>query len=408
MTHHHFQLPNGLTIVGEHSPNALSVALGFFVKTGARDEIADVSGVSHFLEHMMFKGSDKRTPEEVNRDFDALGARYNAFTSEEETVFYGAVLPERGAQLLEILADIMRPALRASDFETEKKVILEEIAMYRDRPISVLFDLLKTRFYNGHALGHSVLGSETSIANLSLEQMKAYFEQRYAANNTTLVVVGNYDWDEIRREAQRWCGDWTSFEAPRRHEPLRPSDGLWLETNRELNRVHIGLMGPGFSTQEAHRWPASVACAALGAGLGSRLYWALVHPGIAEAAQIGHDAQDGIGAFYGVVVATPENAPRALEIYRSEVEKACVEGLSIEEVERAKRRLASSVTLGAETPMGRLRAIGFDWLYRREQVGPDETLERLLCVTAEQVNTVLATRPFAEPAIVALGPIEAL
>src|SRR6059058_3107450 len=137
MPFHHHVLPNGLTIIGETSPSARSAAVGFFVRTGARDEGPDVSGVTHFLEHMVFKGTERRTALDVNRDFDRIGADYNAFTSEENTVFHAALLPEYLPQAVDILADILRPSLRADDFDMEKNVILEEIGMYDDMPAFV-------------------------------------------------------------------------------------------------------------------------------------------------------------------------------------------------------------------------------------------------------------------------------
>ncbi len=157
-------LPNGLEIVGEHNPAAQSIALGFFTRTGSRDETPEISGVSHFLEHMMFKGTESRSAADVNREFDEMGANYNAFTSEENTVYYGAVLPEFQSQLLGLLGDMLRPSLRQDDFNTEKKVILEEIAMYKDRPHFTLFDLARETYHHGHSLGNSVLGSTESIS----------------------------------------------------------------------------------------------------------------------------------------------------------------------------------------------------------------------------------------------------
>src|SRR5256885_2890839 len=140
MPFHHPVLPNGLTIIGETSPSARSAAVGFFVRTGSRDETPEVSGVSHFLEHMVFKGTPNRTALDVNQDFDRIGAHYNAFTSEENTVFYAAILPEYLPEAVDILADILRPSLRGEDFELEKKVIIEEIGMYEDQPMWAAHD----------------------------------------------------------------------------------------------------------------------------------------------------------------------------------------------------------------------------------------------------------------------------
>src|SRR6516225_3464365 len=153
-------------MIGETSPSARSVALGFFVRTGARDETTDVSGVTHFLEHMVFKGTPRRTALDVNRDFDRIGAQYNAFTSEENTVFYAAVLPEYLPQTVDILSDILRPSLRDDDFDMEKKVIIEEIGMYEDQPMSSAFDQARHLYFGEHPLGQSILGTKETVGGL--------------------------------------------------------------------------------------------------------------------------------------------------------------------------------------------------------------------------------------------------
>src|SRR4051794_17129100 len=175
MPFHSHKLPNGLQIIGETSPSARSAALGFFVRTGARDETSAESGVTHFLEHMVFKGTPHRSAFDVNRDFDRIGADYNAFTSEENTVFHAAVLPEYLPQAVDILADILRPSLRKEDFDMEKQVIIEEINMYEDQPMWSAYDHAKRLFFAQHRLGNSILGTPQSITSLSREQMEAYF-----------------------------------------------------------------------------------------------------------------------------------------------------------------------------------------------------------------------------------------
>src|SRR5687768_10605119 len=170
MTFHQHTLPNGLQLIGETSPAAKSVALGFFVRTGARDETPDVSGVTHFLEHMVFKGTPRRTALDVNRDFDRIGANYNAFTSEENTVFYAAILPEYLPQAADVLADILRPSLRTEDFDMEKKVIIEEIGMYDDQPMWSAYDRARKLYFAQHPLGNSVLGTAETITALTRDQ----------------------------------------------------------------------------------------------------------------------------------------------------------------------------------------------------------------------------------------------
>src|SRR5262245_42632464 len=188
MAFHTHVLKNGLRIIAETIPSARSTAIGFFVRTGSRDETAEVSGVSHFLEHMVFKGTPRRTALEVNIDFDKIGANYNAFTSEENTVFYAGILPEYLPQAVDILADILRPSLRGEDFDMEKKVIIEEIGMYDDQPNWCAYDYAKKAFFNGHPLGNSVLGTVGSITALQRDQMQAYYDRRYVAPNITVAA----------------------------------------------------------------------------------------------------------------------------------------------------------------------------------------------------------------------------
>ena len=192
MPFHSHVLANGLQIIGETGPSARSVALGFFVRTGARDETPEVSGVTHFLEHMVFKGTPRRTALDVNRDFDRIGAHYNAFTSEENTVFYAAILPEYLPQAVDILADILRPSLRDDDFEMEKNVIIEEIGMYEDQPMWSAYDQAKRAYFADHPLANSILGTVESIRGLRREQMHEYFSRRYVAPNITVVAAGHF------------------------------------------------------------------------------------------------------------------------------------------------------------------------------------------------------------------------
>src|SRR4051795_4581305 len=189
-------LDNGLEVLAECNGDAHSCALGFFVKTGARDETDPVSGVSHFLEHMVFKGTPRRSSLDVNREFDAIGANYNAFTSEENTVFYAAVLPEYLPRAVDILADILRPSLRGEDFDMEKKVIIEEIGMYDDQPMWCAYDNAKKAFFADHPLGNSILGTKESITALTREQMQNYYDRRYVAPNITVSIAGNFNWDD--------------------------------------------------------------------------------------------------------------------------------------------------------------------------------------------------------------------
>ena len=198
-------LDNGLKIIGEVNPSAKSVAVGFFVRTGSRDETAQINGVSHFLEHMVFKGTERLGPLEVNAAFDRTGAQFNAFTSEENTVYYAAILPEYLLDVTELWIELMRPALRDDDFDIEKNVIKEEIAMYKDLPSFDVMDRCRSLHFGGHPCGNSVLGSEQSIDALSAGQMRDYFARRYAPANMMLACSGNFEWESLCATIQSGC-----------------------------------------------------------------------------------------------------------------------------------------------------------------------------------------------------------
>ncbi|CAA9297592.1 MAG: hypothetical protein AVDCRST_MAG93-4370, partial [uncultured Chloroflexia bacterium] len=340
-------LSNGLEIVGEHNPAAKSIALGFFARTGSRDETPNVAGVSHFLEHMMFKGTERRSAADVNREFDEMGANYNAFTNEENTVYYGAVLPEFQSQLLGLFGDMLRPSLRQDDFDTEKKVILEEIAMYQDRPRFTLFDLARETYHHGHPLGNSVLGSTESISALERDQMMTYFEHRYAPNNVTLVLTGNYDWEAAIADAERHCGHWVPSDAPRTlsRPDVFPQERMVVDAKRD--RLYICAVAPAPAAQDDERFVAEVISEALGGGDGSRLYWALTHPGLADGVGLSYDSNDGAGAFYAFASCSPIHAQEVMRVLRETLVEAQETTLPEEELARARRKLASGMVLSA-------------------------------------------------------------
>lgn len=403
MTFHETTLPNGLKIIGEHNPEAQSFAAGYFVKTGARDESLEVSGVSHFLEHMMFKGTDKRSAEAINLEFDAIGANYNAYTSDERTVYYGAVLPERGAALVDLLTDMMRPALREDDFTVEKNVILEEIAMYEDRPSFKVFEEGNERFYQGHPLGQSVLGSPESIRALRQEQMLTYFRARYAADNLFLTVAGNYDWDALVAQVSGLTGSWQPSQASRLHPALRGATGDERLTLPTLARTHTAVYAPGVGAQDPLRYAAGVLANCVGDSSG-RLYWALLDNGLADSASLSHDAADGTGVFVGYLSTSPEGQAEALRVYREVLGSVQENGVTEDEWRRAQRKLATGLTLRGETPFGRLMSLGARYELEGRYASVGDTVAQIMAASLEDAQALLARKPFEKLFTLTLAP----
>jgi predicted Zn-dependent peptidase len=402
------QLDNGLDIIAEVSPQATSLAAGFFVRTGSRDETPEVAGVSHFLEHMVFKGTPRRSALDVNLQFDRLGAMYNAFTSEENTVYFAAVLPEFQRDLLELLCDILRPSLRGDDFDTEKGVIQEEIAMYLDRPQFTLYEQLMARHFDSHPLGNLILGTTESIGALKRDDMQAYFDRRYSPTNLTLVGVGNLDFDAFLDQARTACGDWTPFTAERDTQPSAGSRVREVLHDAKLARQNLGWMAPAPSCQDEDRFAAQLLATILGDSSGSRLYYALIETGLADEAHTAYSPMDGAGGMMTFVSTSPDQAQRVMDIVRDEFAAFAKDGPTEGELEAAKNKIASSATVKSELPMGRLTAVGFDWVYRKEYQPLPAQIETLFAVTRDDVHRLAQDCELTRPTTLALGPMESL
>ena len=408
MTFLHTRLDNGLTVIGEHSPESESMACGYFVKTGSRDETPEVLGVSHFLEHMMFKGTPRRSAEDVNRGFDELGAQYNAFTSEESTVYFGRVLPEFQPRLLDLLTDMMRPSLRVEDFDTEKNVILEEIARYDDMPAFDAHVLAREATFGAHPLGHRVLGTKQSITDMARDDMHAYFARRYSPGNMVLAFSGAFDWDAAIEQVSEGTAAWEQYDVSRDVAPPAYAKGRRVVSNDRLSRVHLVWMSRAPSTQDESRYAAHIAASVVGDEVGSRVYWELVDPGIVDEASLYYNEEDNAGVFSTYASCSPENVGEVVERMERLLRAAGDDGVRAEEVARAKQKIASGEVLGSETPMGRLVPLGMAWTYRREYVGMDEAVDRILGSTVDEVSAVLAEGDVGSHSLLALGPIAAI
>ncbi|MBI3839564.1 MAG: insulinase family protein [Planctomycetia bacterium] len=398
------QLDNGLQIVAECNAEAYSTAVGFFVQTGARDETDDVAGVSHFLEHMMFKGTPTRTADDVNREFDEMGAHYNAFTSEEHTVYYAAVLPELQTSAVELLGDIIRPSLREEDFTTEKQVIIEEIRMYEDQPPFGADDKCKAAHFGSHPLGRSVLGTVQSITDLRVEAMRRYFETRYAPDNMTLVGAGRIDFNTLVDTADWLCGKWKPMHAPRETLAAAPHRGFECLKKDTATLEYVLQLAGGPASTDSDRYAAKVLATVLGDDSGSRLYWALVDSGLAEQATLSHHDYQGTGLFMTYLSCDPQHAQANLEQIANIYAEAEQEGATAAELAQAKSKISSRIVLGSERPRSRLFSVGGNWMQRREYRTVQQDLQAIDAVSRDALVEVLARYPLSVSTTLAIGP----
>ncbi len=408
MSFHEHHLNNGLPIIAELSDEVHSSAVGFFVRTGSRDETPEIAGVSHFLEHMVFKGTQKYSADDVNRIFDEIGAKYNASTSEEITLFYAAVLPEYLPRALELLASLMQPTLRCEDFDLEKQVILEEILMYEDMPTFTAYEKVMSAHFANHPLGNSILGTHESITDLTLEQMRAYHASRYQTANITLAVAGRAAWDEVLRLAERHCGDWRQGIPERRTEEAQ-ADGQVVVFPREGSlQQHVMQMAAAPPAKNDLRYAADMLSVIVGDDAGSRLYWELVDPGHAEAAEIGYNEYDGSGTWMSYLSCAPEETLTNLGRMQSVYERVNREGVTEDEIEQARNKTLSRIVLRSERPMGRLSSLGSNWVYRNEYRSVTDDLNAYRAITPDAMTRLLKQYPLSQTTTVAVGPLEAL
>lgn len=404
MPFHHTTLPNGLQVIAELNDRAHSIASGFFVKAGSRDETAEIAGLSHFLEHMVFKGTPRRDALAVNRDFDRVGAKHNAQTSEEDTVYHVTCLPEYLPGAFDVLADILRPSLREEDFETEKKVIIEEIKMYLDNPMSVAYEAAKAAHFGPHPLGQSILGTVESISAMTAEQMRGYFAAKYSPANIVLAFAGKGDWDRLVEMAAAKCEGWEGDQTSRPLVAPVGQKAFRALLRAEDNQQTILAVADAPPLESDDRYAAALLTTILGDHTGSRLYWALIDPGYADGVEFSYQDYNGAGAFYTFLSCEPdeaqENLRRIADIYRA----AMNDGVTPEELEQAQNKVLARTVLRSERPMGRLMSLGFHWTYRREHMAVEQELDAYSKVTTGDIRRVLGRWPLAPMTVVSVGP----
>ncbi len=401
-------LANGLAIIGELSKSAQSAAVGFFVKTGSRDETNETSGVSHFLEHMLFKGTERLSAFEVSAAFDKTGAQFNAFTSEENTVYYAAVLPEYLDEVTNLWVELMRPALRDEDFNLEKNVIKEEIAMYKDLPGFDVMERCRSLHFERNPCGNSVLGSEESIDNLSAARMRDYFDGRYAPNNMVVACAGAFDWERVSATIEEGCSTWNGEDVGRKLEHSAGSKKKERIEKANLAREHICLISAGVPAQDRRRFAASLLATIVGDEMGSRFFWELVDKALAETAGMQFGAMDGTGIFRSYISCGSENVTEVLDTVISIFGDLAEHGVSEDELRKAKNKILSALVIKNELPMGRLIDLGFCWTYLEQYRTVEDDIDAIRAVTVDDVCSLIEQCKPGDFTQFSIGPVRAV
>lgn len=402
--------PSGITIVTEHIPTVRSVALGMWIAVGSRDETEAEHGCSHFLEHLLFKGTAKRSARGIAEALDAVGGELNAFTSKEVTCFHARVLDRDLPLAFDVIADMLVAAVnRPDDVESERDVVLSELDAHNDTPDDLVHTDLCELVFGGHPLAAETLGTFDSIQGLDREVIHRYYLSRYRPELITIAVAGNAEHGEVTALVDAFLGDLgrPGGRRPVRSSPSSFGDGEVRVRHRPTEQAHLALGTSGLSQRDDERWALRVLDTLLGGGMSSRLFQK-----IREERGLAYDAFSYAGSFsdagvFGAYVGTaPGKVDEVLSLVRHELDHVAGTATTAE-VERAKGSLAGGLVLGLEDTGSRMSRIGHQMAAGVDVVTVDESLRRISRVDVDAVRDV-ASRVLSRPRNLAVvGPFDA-
>jgi predicted Zn-dependent peptidase len=399
----------GVRLVAEPMPHVRSVSIGMWIDVGSRDETDDIAGADHFLEHMLFKGTDRRTARDIANTFDAIGGEINAYSAREHTCCYARVLGSDLPLAVDVLCDMFRNAvLRQEDFESEKRVILEEIRMAADVPEDRVHDLFSETSWPAHPLGRSVLGTADTVGSLTRDRLNAFYHEGYTSDRLVVAVAGDVDTGALSKllvdalepgaaRRRRTAGETPAFGATRAAYETRPSE-----------QVNVVLGFEAMGRKDPDRYALSVLSVLYGGGMSSRLFQEVREKrGLAYSVYSHEHLHLETGTFTIYVGTQESTVDEVLRIVRDEATKVVGGEVTDEEVERAKGHLRGGLVLGMDDPGGRMSRLGRSELLHGEVLTVDELLDRVDGVSTEDVARV-AKRIFAGggAALACVGPVE--
>jgi predicted Zn-dependent peptidase len=392
----------GLRIVTESVPGVRSVAVGIWVGVGSVDEAPSLAGASHFLEHLLFKGTRSRTGHEIAVAMDAVGGEFNAFTSHEYTCYYTHVLSEQAQLAIDVVADVVLDAtVTAADVEVERSVILEEIAMRDDDPEDTLADAFADSVYAGHPVAGPVIGSVDTVSAMTRTQIAGYYHRRYSPEKMVVAVAGDVDHSDVVRWVKkafgsRLAGSATPMVPRSRLGIARPDQRIRL-VGKDNEQTHLMVGGPGLARDDPQRHALAVLTTAFGGGMSSRLFRTIREDhGLAYSCYATSHSYADVGAFSIYAGCHPANLGQVAALIQDGLTDLAADGLTVEEVERAKGQLTGSLLIGLEDTESRMSRIGRNLLVRKRFTTVDDELAALAAVTCADVDAV-AKRLLSEP-----------
>ena len=380
------ELPGGLRVFSEPLEGATSVSLGVWIRAGSRDEKAEVAGITHLMEHMLFKGTPSMDALGIAEAFESIGAQENAATGEEYTVLYARFLPEHLERALGIMSDmVLRPTL--VDLEREREVIVEEIKMYEDRPDQLADEYLSSLIFHDDTLGRPIIGSVETVRGVDHDTLRTFHDNTYNAPNVFVVGAGKLDSGEFESMVEEKLKDLPSGESFVREANPRTPESRFFYKFKETEQYHVAMGSLGLPAASEDRFAMSALNNVLGGGMSSRLFQEVREKrGLAYAVYSYHQGYSDAGAVKMYVGSTTGNVEEAVEVISEQLDKVRDELVSDEELQRTKEQLKSSTILAMESTAARMTRTGRSIITGQELLTPEEISARVDAVTADDVK----------------------
>ncbi len=386
---HHHVLPSGIVLVGEELPSVRSVAVGVWARVGARHEGPGEGGLSHFLEHMVFKGTRRRDAFEIAWSLEAVGGHLDAYTGREGTCYTARALEEHLDLSLDVLADLtLRPRFDPADIEKEKQVVLEEIHNSEDTPDDRIHDLFADVVWKAHPLGNRILGTPESVTAFAPESVAAYHARHYIAPNLLLAIAGRFDWDQFVAQAAAHFADAAGGQPT--PMPTLPASGRAVSHHvAPLQQQYLCVGAPGLPHEHPDRYTLALLSTILGGGMSSRLFQRVrEQEGLAYSVYTYTESYVDAGMFCAAMNVQPAHGRRALQLTLEEFDRIASEGVPAGDLDSAKAQLKGGLLLSLESTSSRMQRLARSQLYAGRRITVDELVAAIEQITSEDVRRV--------------------
>ncbi len=405
MTFDQITLPNGLRIIGERIDHFRSVSVGLWLGAGSQYETVAEAGISHFLEHMVFKGTEKRTARQIAEEMDAVGGQLNAFTAKECTCFYAKVVDEHLPLAMDVIADLaVRPTFDPAEMEKEKGVVLEEIAMAEDTPEDLVHEILMLAHYGDQPVARPILGTNESVSGAAREDLAGYWRRMYRPQNAVLAIAGNYEWQAVLDLAGMLLGGWPVEGLKKRDCVTVPTPPSVLTREKDIEQAHICLGYPALPMDDDRNYELSIFNSVFGGAMSSRLFQKIREDsGLAYTVYSYPNAYTDSGMLSVYAATNPETAPAVYGMILDEARAIAGTGMTRDEFAMAREQMKASYILGLESTSARMQSIGRRLLLLNRTRTESETIDRINAVNYDDVNDLMRATLTAPHSIALVG-----